>query len=172
MPTNGRTRSRAVEVITALVMFVCAGAGVVGPLAARAVAADSVKYYAVAASFAGKPENLSEIALRFLGDAARSNEIFDLNVGRKQPDGGALSNPDSLHQGWFLILAWDAVGDGVRYGELPTSVPVQTAATPAPQGSTPGSVPANSGSAEGSPPGSCAVAPTSGQRSKIGRAHV
>jgi membrane-anchored mycosin MYCP len=44
-------------------------------------------YYTVASSYQGKPENLGEIAGRFHGSSARSNEIFDLNAGRRQPDG-------------------------------------------------------------------------------------
>jgi hypothetical protein len=92
-----------------------------------------VKWYAVQSSYQGQPENLSEIAARFLGTATRANDIFNLNVGRQQPDGAALSKPDELHAGWLLVLPWDAVGTGVMYGALPTTSP--------PQGSTGSAVP-------------------------------
>jgi hypothetical protein len=107
---------------TAVAFALMAVAGV-GVLAPRAAAADLVKYYEVAASYTGHPENLSEIALRFLGSGARAGEIFNLNVGRTQPDGAELTDANTLHKGWFLILPWDAVGDGVHYGELPTKQP-------------------------------------------------
>jgi hypothetical protein len=55
---------------------------------ARSAALDYVTYYVVAASYQGQPENLSEIASRFLGSADRAGEIFALNSGRTQPDGG------------------------------------------------------------------------------------
>src|SRR5260221_3897345 len=98
--------------------------------AGRASAAQSatgpsnVKYYVVAAAYQGKPENLQEIAGRFLGSTARSQEIFDLNVGVLQPDGGKLTDPAVLHAGWDLVLPWDAVGAGVHYGLLPKVAPV------------------------------------------------
>jgi hypothetical protein len=55
---------------------------------AAAAAPTYVKYYVVASGYAGQPENLSEIAARFLGSAARGDEVFNLNVGVVQPDGG------------------------------------------------------------------------------------
>ncbi|HWB36479.1 MAG TPA: S8 family serine peptidase, partial [Rugosimonospora sp.] len=100
----------------------------VGP-PARASAAPAAstqgyqKYYAVAKSYQGKPENLAEIAGRFLGSTDRAQEIFDLNAGRKQPDGGTLTDPDTLHAGWYLVLPWDAYGTGVQYGLVPTTAP-------------------------------------------------
>jgi hypothetical protein len=63
------------------------------------------KYYKVAASYQGGPENLAEIADRFLGGSGRSPEIFDLNAGRRQPDGGALTDPNKLHAGWYVGTA-------------------------------------------------------------------
>lgn len=103
-------------------------------LTSPAHAADSqgfVKWYAVQSSYQGQPENLPEIASRFLGAATRFTDIFNLNVGRQQPDGAALNDPDQLHPGWLLVLPWDAVGAGVMYGALPTIAP-QNAGAPAP----------------------------------------
>ena len=146
MPTNQRRRTRAV-VVAALVV-VCASVAAV-PTLARAAAADKVKFYEVAASYANRPESLSAIAFRFLGSAKRSTEIFDLNVGRTQPDGKKLTDGNSLEKGWLLVLPWDAVGDGVRYGELPKSQPVKAVATPT--GVSASSTPAVAGPCAGSP---------------------
>ncbi|WP_285690280.1 S8 family serine peptidase [Actinoplanes sp. NBRC 103695] len=99
-------------------------AAVIGGAAAPASAGDDyVKYYVVNSSYQGKPENLTEIAGRFLGDGARSVEIFNLNSGRKQPDGGRLTDASSLRAGWVLSLPWDGYGDEVKYGVLPDKVP-------------------------------------------------
>lgn len=76
-------------------------------------------YYTVTASYQGAPENLWEIANRFLGDTVRAGEVFDLNSGRTQPDGGRLSDPGRLRAGWHLVLPWDAVGAELHYGPLP-----------------------------------------------------
>ncbi|MFI7609289.1 S8 family serine peptidase [Micromonospora sp. NPDC049366] len=81
-----------------------------------------VKFYAVAAGQDG-PETLAAIAKRLLGTASRAEEIYQLNVGRRQPDGQALTESRQLRAGWSLILPWDAVGDGVRVGPLPSEAP-------------------------------------------------
>jgi membrane-anchored mycosin MYCP len=86
-----------------------------------------VKYYVVQASYQGRPETLDDIASRFLGAPARSGEILALNSARVQPDGGTLTDPAKLHAGWALALPWDAHGDGVRYGLLPTAAPTSPA---------------------------------------------
>ena len=94
---------------------------------------ETVKYYTVLSAYEGRPENLSEIAVRFLGSGARADEIFTLNFDRVQPDGGRLTDPGSLTAGWLLILPWDAVGEGVVLGVLPTSdAPAPPTATQAP----------------------------------------
>ncbi|MFI6784705.1 S8 family serine peptidase [Micromonospora sp. NPDC050276] len=79
-----------------------------------------VKYYAVTQTDQGRSESLTEIAGRLLGATGRAKEIYHLNTGRRQPDGGTLTDNMLLRAGWFLVLPWDAVGDGVRYGLLPT----------------------------------------------------
>ncbi|WP_051723778.1 S8 family serine peptidase [Micromonospora chokoriensis] len=80
------------------------------------------KYYAVTAGQDG-PETLAAIAGRLLGTASRAEEIYRLNVGRQQPDGQTLTESRQLRAGWSLILPWDAVGDGVRVGQVPTGAP-------------------------------------------------
>jgi membrane-anchored mycosin MYCP len=85
-----------------------------------------VKYYLVESSYQGQPETLAEIAERFLDSPSRATEIFGLNSGRVQPDGGRLTDPAKLNAGWALVLPWDAFGDGVRYGLLPAATPSPT----------------------------------------------
>lgn len=49
-------------------------------------------------------DTLWEIAAEELGDPLRYAEIVDLNVGRPQPDGEALQDPDLIRPGWVLEL--------------------------------------------------------------------
>ena len=128
-----------IRVLPVLAMVLVGGlVGVLGLGGGKPASADVfefVEWYAVQSSYQGQPENLSEIALRFLGAATRSTEIFNLNVGRQQPDGASLTNPDKLHAGWLLVLPWDAVGPGVMYGALPTVSPPQVSGGPGSQAS-------------------------------------
>jgi membrane-anchored mycosin MYCP len=96
-----------------------------------AAADDYVKYYTVASKFQGKPESLTGIAGRLLGDGARAAEVFNLNSGRKQPDGNRLTDPNRLVAGWMLVLPWDAYGAGVQYGVLPAKSPRSAQIEPA-----------------------------------------
>jgi len=77
-----------------------------------------VRFYVVKESFNGEPEFLFAIAQRYLGDGNRFEEIFELNKGRRQPDGSALTVPTSLNPGWILLLPDDARGPGVQVGRL------------------------------------------------------
>lgn len=79
----------------------------------------SVPYYVVATTPEGEPEYLYLIAERFLGDGERYREIFALNEGRTQPDGGVLLDPAVVTVGWVLQLPEDAAGEGLRHGPLP-----------------------------------------------------
>ncbi|MCZ7436861.1 S8 family serine peptidase [Micromonospora sp. WMMC241] len=92
-----------------------------------------VKYYVVTARYQGQSENLTEIARRFLGSGERSAEIYQLNTGRVQPDGRRLTDPAALRAGWYLVLPWDAAGQGVEYGQLPAAR--RPSARPTPSGS-------------------------------------
>jgi len=49
-------------------------------------------------------DNLWDIAVRFLGDGERWQEIYDLNRGKPQPDGGRLTDPNLIYPGWVLAL--------------------------------------------------------------------
>ncbi|MFI1259157.1 LysM peptidoglycan-binding domain-containing protein [Streptomyces netropsis] len=49
-------------------------------------------------------ESLSSIAQEELGDPGAYQEIAELNQGKQQPDGRALSDPDEIYPGWRLQL--------------------------------------------------------------------
>ncbi|MFJ8582320.1 S8 family serine peptidase [Micromonospora sp. NPDC093277] len=95
--------------------------------AGQTPAGEFVKYYVVGSTHQDRPENLDEIAGWFLGAPGRATDIRHLNAGRRQPDGAALGNDQTLRPGWLLVLPWDAVGDGVRYGVLPSPAPLSPA---------------------------------------------
>jgi membrane-anchored mycosin MYCP len=153
-------------------------AGVVAVAGLPAVVAHAddvefVKYYTVTSAYQGRPENLTEIAGRLLGDGGRSNDLFNLNAGRAQPDGGTLTDPAALHAGWYLVLPFDAGGAGVQYGTLPTTPPpAGSAGAPAPPSSpaapsrggkaAPGN-PAGQPAQPARPPGSASGLPAAGQ---------
>lgn len=100
--------------------------------ASALAAQDPVPYYVVP----GKPgqssdRNLFDVAGTTLGDPNRWPEIFELNVGRVQPDGSTLGNPGELRSGWTLVLPKDARSGEIRIGPPPTARPPQPrAATP------------------------------------------
>ncbi|MBO4161827.1 S8 family serine peptidase [Micromonospora antibiotica] len=110
-----------------------------------------VKYYPVGAGSEstgseGAVTNLTGVAARFLADPDRADEIYRLNEGRRQPDGGRLTAVgQQLVAGWLLVLPWDAFGDEVRYGLLPTDPPKAAPARPAPRAGTPTCAAATSG---------------------------
>jgi DNA-binding SARP family transcriptional activator len=49
-------------------------------------------------------DNLWDIAQAKLGDPHRWREIYVLNRGKPQPNGGALTDPDMIHIDWVLAL--------------------------------------------------------------------
>ena len=89
-------------------------------------------------------DTLWDLAERYLGDGYRATEIFNLNKGRPQPDGTALTDPSVIRPGWILAIptpdrpterggsttvtvergdtlwsiAADELGDGHRFPEL------------------------------------------------------
>ena len=64
--------------------------------------ADAATTDATAVVHAG--DTLGKIATARLHDPQRAEEIFDLNVGRTQPDGFRLTDPDLIRPGWRLTL--------------------------------------------------------------------
>lgn len=92
------------------------------------------KWYEVQPEFGGEPEFLYAIAERYLGNGERWREIFDLNEGRVQPDGGSLTEPTQITSGWILIMPDDATGDGIQSGQPPTAAPDTAPSAVAPTG--------------------------------------
>ncbi|GAA4264005.1 hypothetical protein GCM10022255_113680 [Dactylosporangium darangshiense] len=120
MAAKVRTWSALVGCLVMLAAVTNSGRAAAEPVApGGGAAAQYAKYYTVGSSYQGAPENLAEIASRFLGTAARSVEIFRLNAGRPQPDGQVLTDSEQVHAGWSLVLPWDAVGNGVLLGLPP-----------------------------------------------------
>ena len=106
----------------------------IGPAAGAAVAARTptpapVKYFVVPARANG-PATLFEIAAQTLGDGSRFMQIFRLNKGRLQPNGGRLENPRIIEPGWVLELPPEARGPGVHFGPLPQPTASASAAPP------------------------------------------
>jgi hypothetical protein len=112
----------------------------------------SVKYYVVAPPAGRNFDSLWEIAQRYLGDGRRYREIFALNDGRMQPDGGELNRANLIRPGWILALPGDAQGPGLSSTApadlLPTDpiAPTSTSA-PIPPTSTSAPIPPTSTSA-------------------------
>jgi hypothetical protein len=125
-------------IVVALALAAPASPGIASTAEARTVGSsvsaepESVPFYVVQETFGGEQEFLFEIAQRFLGDGNRFNEIFELNKGRRQPDGGAMTTPTSLLPGWVLQLPPDAKGEGLQFGALPRSSESGAEATPTP----------------------------------------
>ncbi|MCU4186446.1 LysM peptidoglycan-binding domain-containing protein [Acidiferrimicrobium sp. IK] len=96
---------------------------------------------------------LSVIAQEHLGDWRLDTEIHQLNVGRVQPDGRALSDDHWIYPGWVLVMPADAVGTQVVPGPTATAPPAHPASTPAapasagpsPTGAPPASTPPSNG---------------------------
>jgi hypothetical protein len=103
--------------LTTLLAAFLVAIGAAGSAEAAAPGDDLIKVFVVQdpAQTGGQLATLQSIAAATLGDAARADEIFDLNRGLTQKDGGALSSPgDQLHPGWILRLPKDASGPGVQ----------------------------------------------------------
>jgi DNA-binding SARP family transcriptional activator len=107
-----------------------------------------------------KRDTLWGIAERFLGDGRRYPEIYQLNKGRPQPDGGRLTDPDRIWPGWVLDLPADATDCLATPGTPPApqrSTP-PAAASPAPDR------PPDTTTAQGEGAGSSATRPTTTTR--------
>jgi len=98
--------------------FTSVGAGPTGSASADAgfarIAATNptpvVKYWIVDPPVNGRKEFLFQIAEKALGNGNRFPEIFRLNSGRLQPDGGRMTDPNTIEPGWILLLPKDARG--------------------------------------------------------------
>jgi hypothetical protein len=130
---GGFPRAVAHVVAAALVVTAMFAAAWAGPLpsasagtepAAASPSPAPVKFYIVPPPGNGHAESLFAVAARTLGDGSRFMEIFSLNEGRLQPNGGRLTNPRLIEPGWILQLPADAAGPGVRFGPLPVVTPI------------------------------------------------
>jgi hypothetical protein len=113
----------AVLAVTAMLVAMWAGPLAAASAGTRPRAAfpspTPVKYYIVPPPGNGPAQSLYIIAAKTLGDGIQFMEIFNLNRGRLQPNGGRLTNPQLIQPGWILQLPADAAGPGVRFGSLP-----------------------------------------------------
>ena len=89
------------------------GGSAVSPVA-RFTYVSSEKVYVVGPPEGTHNESLWEIAQQHLGDGRRYREIFEMNVGRIQPDGAKLTTPSLIRPGWILNMPSDAYGAEVR----------------------------------------------------------
>ena len=55
-------------------------------------------------------DDLWDIAQRFLGDPEKWHQIYQLNEGKPQPDGNALTDPNLILPGWVLLIPQPASG--------------------------------------------------------------
>jgi LysM repeat protein len=68
-------------------------------------------------------ETLSQIAGDQLGNPGHADQLFALNVGRPQPGGDSLADPDLIRPGWSLVLPSEPNGHTAPPGEpQPTEV--------------------------------------------------
>ncbi len=148
---DGRSRvsgSLAVRVLAALALLavIWIGSPAGAAVADRTSTPAPVKYFVVSAGGNG-PATLSEIAAQTLGQSSRFWQIYRLNKGRLQPNGGRLENPGVIEPGWVLELPPDASGPGVHFGPLPQPTPTASAAPPSRPPSRPGAASSSSSSA-------------------------
>ncbi|MEG8105832.1 MULTISPECIES: bacterial transcriptional activator domain-containing protein [Actinomyces] len=79
-------------------------------------------------------DNLWDIAERNLGDGRAYAQIYDLNAGRVQPDGGCLELARLIQPGWLMVMPEEAVSVA-RVEAIPTdpAPPAPAPQTPTPQ---------------------------------------
>ena len=90
------------------------------PAPAPAPAPAPVKFCIVPPPENGHAESLFTIAARTLGDGSQFMEIFNLNKGRLQPNGGRLTKPQLIEPGWILRLPADAAWPGSNSARCPS----------------------------------------------------
>lgn len=76
-------------------------------------------------------DNLWDIAERNLGEGRAYSQIYDLNAGRAQPDGGSLELARLIQPGWLLVMPESATSVA-RVEAIPTT-PAPAPAAPTPQ---------------------------------------
>jgi DNA-binding SARP family transcriptional activator len=142
--------------------------------AGRAASGDSTAQVRPKVYRVREGDDLWDIAQRFLGDAEDWHEIYQLNAGKPQPDGRALTDPNLIIPGWVLLIPQPAGGHAAAPHPSPehparprTRVPGGHSASPSPQPSQPASPAARpSQSAEPAPrPSQTAPSPGPASRS-------
>ncbi len=104
-------------------------------------------------------DNLWDIAERELGEGRRYSEIFELNLGRTQPDGHELSLARLIYPHWLLIMPEDASVDRVVAVVPPVpSEPVQAPAGEDTAGAAEAAAPADDAVESGASAGDLATA--------------
>lgn len=96
------------------------------PLAGIHNSPSSVQFYVVR-----RGDSLWGIAERELGSGLRWREIYDLNVGKAQPDGRKLNRPRLIRPGWQLLIPSEAQKQPVQppakaldpIGDVPNQTP-------------------------------------------------
>jgi DNA-binding SARP family transcriptional activator len=78
--------------------------------AARAASDDSAAPARPRVYRVQEDDDLWDIAERFLGDPEDWHEIYQLNEGKPQPDGRALTDPNLIIPGWVLLIPQPATG--------------------------------------------------------------
>lgn len=76
-------------------------------------------------------DSLWDIAERNLGEGRAYSQIYDLNAGRAQPDGGSLELARLIQPGWLLVMPESATSVA-RVEAIPTT-PAPAPAAPTPQ---------------------------------------
>jgi len=113
-------------------------------------------------------DTLWGIAERQLGDPLRWQAIYQLNVGRPQPDGRTLSDPHWIYPGWTLVLPSAATSALLAAPAAdPSPPPIRACAAPAVT-TTPSQPPAGADSTgvnQASPPAGAPARNPAGQRS-------
>ncbi|MBQ1017994.1 LysM peptidoglycan-binding domain-containing protein [Micromonospora sp. D93] len=98
-------------------------------------------------------DTLWDLAAKHLGDPKRWREIYTLNLGHKQANGYALTDPDEIHVGWTLALP-------ARESTPAPAPPDPTAPTPgSPDVATPGTTDTAPTAPPPAPPASAIPAP-------------
>jgi len=72
--------------------------------AGRAASGDSTAQARPRVYRVREDDDLWDIAGRFLGDPEEWHQIYQLNEGRPQPDGRALTDPNLIIPGWVLLI--------------------------------------------------------------------
>ena len=78
--------------------------------AGRAASGDSAAQARPKVYRVQEDDDLWDIAQRFLGDPEEWHQIYQLNEGKPQPDGRALTDPNLIIPGWVLLIPQPASG--------------------------------------------------------------